>query len=399
MKDGLIIEKTSNSYDVVVDEVITYKLKLVNTTDTMLHTVIVKDLLSGELEFIKGSIQVDGLKIPEAEIDKGINVGTMGVNTTQIISYSAKVLYRQSSYVMTQAMASFEYYDEKDGFTKIGSQCSNIHQVMIEIAEIEVIKIADQSEVCLGDEINYRIVATNKGTLDLKNLILVDVLPSSLELIVGSLKVNGIVISNRGLEKGICLGNISNRENIYVDYRAKVIGGACSGYIRNEAYITYDYERVSGECISKKSNIATVDICARIESFKQLTLDKYCLIPIQKPDIEEVDDVTVHIEIDDSYVIDTFKAISNEGQRLSGYKLIIHGHIQISIEYTAQLPNQPIHSAHFELPFSTFLILPSDYRKGARVEVGSQLENVDIDIINNRGAVVNMVFLIVAKTN
>lgn len=52
-----------------------------------------------------------------------------------------------------------------------------------------------------------------------------------------------------------------------------------------------------------------------------------------------------------------FEIIENaEGTLLTGRKLIIEGVLKQKIVYTADLPNQSVHSAHFEVPFIAFII-------------------------------------------
>ncbi|MEW9080837.1 hypothetical protein [Terrisporobacter glycolicus] len=52
-----------------------------------------------------------------------------------------------------------------------------------------------------------------------------------------------------------------------------------------------------------------------------------------------------------------FEIIGNaEGTCLTGRKLIIEGVLKQKIVYTAELPDQSVHSAHFEVPFIAFII-------------------------------------------
>lgn len=51
------------------------------------------------------------------------------------------------------------------------------------------------------------------------------------------------------------------------------------------------------------------------------------------------------------------KLIPNaEGTLLTGRKLIVEGVINQKVVYTALLPTQPVHSAHYSIPFSAFMI-------------------------------------------
>ena len=99
------------------------------------------------------------------------------------------------------------------------------------------------------------------------------------------------------------------------------------------------------------------------EKFKQLILQAELCLPCQKPDIEDILGQRVSVCIKDTYLIDTPVATSYEGQNLTGYKLMVYGEIKLTMEYKACGckscdGSNGVHAAHFEFPFSTFIIVP-----------------------------------------
>lgn len=46
------------------------------------------------------------------------------------------------------------------------------------------------------------------------------------------------------------------------------------------------------------------------------------------------------------------------------------------IEYVADEPTQSVHAAHFDIPFSTFIVLPATFVIGSRVQVDAYIEDV-----------------------
>lgn len=393
----LTLTKFTDVSEAIVGDTILYTIRVNNTSGFLLSSVVVKDLLSPDLDFVEGSVAVGGFPKATASILTGVESGPIGIGSIVDVTFKAVIINKSGDYVTNQGTVVYTYTDPADGLKKVETEQTNVAEVLVEIAELFVTKIADVTEASLNDIIHYRATIENKGTIPATNIIFTDKLPENVELIQDSVKVDSVLVNNPDFETGMNVGDLASGETIIIDYAVKVISGACSGTIINCALATYNYVLPNTVTSVKQSNKAEVTVKVTITAFKQLTIDKFFPIPVQKPDIEEVDDVVVEIKIDDSYIVNTVQKVSNEGQQLSGYKLIIHGNIKMSIEYTALLPDQPMHSAHCVTPFSTFIILPMDY-DGGEVDVSTILEDVDIDMINRRGVDVGIVFLVIAQT-
>lgn len=94
-------------------------------------------------------------------------------------------------------------------------------------------------------------------------------------------------------------------------------------------------------------------------TWTEVSIPEVLTLPCEKPDIETIDKVFLSVKIISKRVIKTAKACHEnpEGTNLTGRKLIIEGVLQQKIVYTAKVLQQSVHSAHFEVPFSAFIIL------------------------------------------
>ena len=92
----------------------------------------------------------------------------------------------------------------------------------------------------------------------------------------------------------------------------------------------------------------------------QISIPETLIIPEQKPDIEQINSVNVSAEIIRQKVIVTpTSAVRNvEGKLVSGRKLIVEGNICQNVSYTALVPDQSVHTAHFVVPFSAYIVIP-----------------------------------------
>lgn len=132
-------------------------------------------------------------------------------------------------------------------------------------------------------------------------------------------------------------------------------------------------------------------------SFKQFSVTETVCLPHAKPDIEQIVKVIAEAVITNTHVIKTPVARSAEGQVLTGFKLIVEGVIKQKIEYAADSPEQAVHAAHFEVPFSNFIVLPSNFVIGTPVAVTGYIEDIFSKQVSKRCVFKNITILLVAE--
>lgn len=137
-------------------------------------------------------------------------------------------------------------------------------------------------------------------------------------------------------------------------------------------------------------------------NFKQLSVQETLQIPEVKPDCEQIVSVSASIEIINTRVVRTpgspaAPAVSFEGQFLTGYKLIVEGVVCQKVEYVADEPTQSVHAAHFNVPFSSYIVLPNTYVVGTPVTVTGYIEDIFVEQICKRTIFKNVTILLVAE--
>lgn len=130
--------------------------------------------------------------------------------------------------------------------------------------------------------------------------------------------------------------------------------------------------------------------------FKQFCFHESLLIPEVKPDILKIAKVVSDLCIIDNRVIRTPKATSLEGQKLTGFKLMIDGVLNQNVEYVCETPSQAVHAVQFNVPFSTFIILPESFKPSTTIKVAGYIEDISANVINKRNIFINATLLIVA---
>lgn len=371
-----ILNKSNVSY-ANVEDIVTYHLYIKNTSPYVLENIILKDLLSNDVRFITNSVEINSISMPNYSIISGIKIENLNQGEEVKISFDVETV--SVGVVKNQITATYDYYSSQEQNTIIGTNSSNINTFYINSAQLKITKISNFKEVSLNDIIEYNVKISNVGDLDIFNIVFKDKLPQYLKFIPNSFMLNQNYINSVDLASGVNIGSLSVGSYFNIKYKVKVISNPCNYQIMNEATATYLYKLPNG-VVGKSSSTTKLNdlniINMRTANFKQFNICEYLLIPDEKPPIEDINNILGEIEIVKSHIITTPKIESLEGQILSGYKIIIHGLLKLVIEYTACEVLQSVHSAHYYIPFSTFVILPIDFVFGSKVQVYPVVEDI-----------------------
>ena len=139
--------------------------------------------------------------------------------------------------------------------------------------------------------------------------------------------------------------------------------------------------------------------CGNIRRWTQLLVPEVLCIPCQKPDIEQLISITAIVDIISQRVVrtpgDKCMTLTNEEcTDLTGKKLIIEGVLQQKIVYAAAVEEQSVHSVHFDVPFSAFIILAPEDHLSKKFKVEACIEDIFITNITARKIFKNVTLVI-----
>lgn len=144
------------------------------------------------------------------------------------------------------------------------------------------------------------------------------------------------------------------------------------------------------------------DNCAKTGAWTQISVLEVFKLPANKPDIATLEKVFVEVQIISTRIVNTpigpCPTKENlEGTRLTGKKLVIEGVLKEKIVYTAARADHPVFTAHFDAPFSAFIVLaPNADLKELCVE--ACIEDVFAIPFNPREVFKNVTLFLQAKS-
>ena len=190
-------------------------------------------------------------------------------------------------------------------------------------------------------------------------------------------------------------------------------------YTGNTSYKFYDKCIIESEDINivgeyPDNKIEKVLTCfTDTDKWTEFYLPEIVDIPIQKPDMEGIVEVHSCVEIISQRVIktpvvmgytdDAGNSIAGEDipnaecPNLTGRKLIIEGFLKQKVIYTAADDEQSLHSANFEIPFSTFIIIEKDTPLSQQFRITPYIEDIFVSRLSERSVFKNTTIFIKAS--
>ncbi|QHE54121.1 SPOCS domain-containing protein [Pontibacillus sp. HMF3514] len=374
----ILILKDVDKSVATLGETLNYTINVANAGTVTATNIVVIDAIPDGTSFVENSVKVNGVVQPGLNPEFGIPIGDLPPGGFATVEFSVVVEeLLEPPEVVNTAAVTYTVQVDPDEPAEERTEESEPVVTAVEVVELTAIKTADKSAVQVGDTLTYTVEITNTGTLPVENVLFKDQIPDGTTLVPNSVTIDGVPQPGANLSIGVVIGTIQPGITVVITFEVTIEESPCPPELINQAVITFDYLlESSGPLLSGSTTSNEVLTDVGLTIFKQISVDENLTIPPQKPDAEDLLDVSVDVEITSTIIIKTPIGTSFEGQRLTGWKLIVEGKLKQIITYIADVPQQTVHSAHFDVPFSTFLVLPENYQPCQEVHVAGFVEDV-----------------------
>ncbi|MGL5153254.1 MAG: DUF7507 domain-containing protein [Clostridium sp.] len=392
------IVKDSNYHTAIVGDKIHYTIKVNNSGNIDVENLSIIDILASNLSFVSGSVTINGNAAPSANPSKGILIKTLSPAETDLVEFDAIIVASSLNTAQNTSTAYYNYYVNPTKAPREGKATSNENIIVIENVDLTVTKSANKTVVVLDDVITYTVEVVNNGSVSASNVEFVDSLPNTVTIVPGSFMIDGVVVNGVDVQNGVNIGNIPPKTSRVVSYSVTVENVDCSGLVTNYAYVLFNVNVAPDAPVRRvQATPSSLSIRAASPRFKEMNIDKVLSIPCKKPDVEDINEVQVTAEVTDFYVIKTIKGISSDGKRLTGYKLVVNGLLNYSVEYTAAVCSQSVHSAQYCEKFSSYIIIDEGAIPSPLANVVADIEDVSWQLLDPRSVFANVTMNVLVK--
>ncbi|PEX43390.1 hypothetical protein COJ42_06390 [Bacillus cereus] len=240
--------KTVNKQATRLGDTLTYSVQVTNTGTVTATNVQFIDVPSPSLEFVSGSVQING--IPQVGLDPfvGFSLPDLVVGDSVLIIFEVNVIaIPPSSSIMNTARVTgdFELIPGEPPFAITNS--SNTTVTPVNRGSLDMLKEVDHPIVGVGETVTYTVRILNTGTADAMNVQFIDVLSQEADFVPNSVTINGVPQPGLNPQVGFTILDIPVGETALVTYEATITSFPDGGTVVNVAGALAEYILVPGE--------------------------------------------------------------------------------------------------------------------------------------------------------
>lgn len=394
----IVLTMISNLHEVIQGDIIEVVVLAENMGNIDVENVSIRNVLKSELKFIKDSVKINGIQCNNEDIINGVNIGNLPVGELKSIKYKIKVVAEQGmKVIINKAIGRFIYNDRSGEILKRGTAISNIEKILVQIDKVDMEIVAQQEEISLNSEVEYKILITNVGSLKLYNLILKKKELGNFLLVDKSLFLDNILLEQKDFEYGISLGDLPINSKLELNFKLKLIGGIDKSFVENIFILEKDYKLKDRYLFKGNSVIKKIKHLTNISSFKSLILEDEIFLPEFNRPIKEINKLNCEIEILNNYLIDTIEGESVDNQIETGKKIIINGNIKRNIEYTILGDKSEVHFISSIQKFSSYIVLPKYVTSKYKIVIKGKIEEAYYKVLTPKKVRTMVSIILVAK--
>ena len=220
---------------------ISFQIQIQNTGNTTLNNVYVRDDLPDYLSYTSGTAKLDGVSISDSLMSGGVNIGSLTASSSKSVTFEAKVNGASSQTLTNYAYVHAYNVGEVNDTAVVNVESSadlNITKTVRNLTKGTDLSSSVNADP--GDHILFSISVSIPGDAAAATNVLVwDSLPSGLDYINGSTKIDNISTADGLISGGISLGTINPNQIKNITFETTV-SSAGSQTLTNYAYASAD---------------------------------------------------------------------------------------------------------------------------------------------------------------
>ncbi|MDT3495899.1 cell surface protein, partial [Bacillus toyonensis] len=270
---SLSVIKNTDSLVQSTDGTITYTVVVQNNGNTTANTVTLTDLVPEGTAFIPNSVTVDGVSVPGADPNVGIQLNP--VAPAEIVTVTFQVIVQSIPSVNPISnTARIDYTFIADPAAPIISRTITSNPAFTQISDATVLslKAVNTQQATTGDILTYTITLENTGNIPATNLIFSDTILQGTTFVENSFTLNGTAILGANPNVGVALPNLAANATHLISFQILINDSFSQESITNQSNTTYTIQPDPGQPPITETSTSNIVITNFVQA--QLTITK-----------------------------------------------------------------------------------------------------------------------------